>query len=75
VPSSNARKAKWHQIHRVGAWFGIVLHSKKAEKLSKITQQCDKVDIGWRHRATRPALHEHDAVRVKFNNSHLCSRR
>jgi hypothetical protein len=48
VPSPNARKAKWHQIHRVGALFGIELHSKKAEILPKITQQCDRVAIGWR---------------------------
>jgi hypothetical protein len=47
---------------KVGALFGIVLHSQKAEILSQIAQQCDKVDIGWRHPARRPALHEHDVV-------------
>jgi hypothetical protein len=39
VPSANARKAQWHQIHGVGDLFGIELRSKKAEVLPKITQQ------------------------------------
>jgi hypothetical protein len=48
VPSANARKAKWYQIHSIGAFFGIELHPKMAEILPKITQQFDRVDIGWR---------------------------
>jgi hypothetical protein len=54
---------------RVGASFGIELHSKRLKVLPKILQQCDKLDIGWRHCATRQARHEHDAVQGKFNNT------
>jgi hypothetical protein len=35
VPSENARKANWHQNHRVGAFFGTELHSKTAAILPK----------------------------------------
>jgi adenine C2-methylase RlmN of 23S rRNA A2503 and tRNA A37 len=38
VLSANARKATWDQIHRVGPFFGIGLHSKKAEILQKIME-------------------------------------
>jgi hypothetical protein len=38
VQSANARKAQWHQLQRVGAFFGIEMHSKKAEILPKIVE-------------------------------------